>query len=427
MQTTVTTPIAALSRLVGRETALEWIHGDVRNAVQAVPSVVEHGMCLVTCSDEYQGELRASFDRDVAQPIMASRTLQQRRIFSVANMGGRVEPGALKLASDHFTVKSAKAGAKLLLVEIAAHVGKIVDEHEVRFGILDRFGLASPCCGALTLLLAKPSAADAVRHPWFDQLNAFFGPVRLEALRRDASPMQMVKTAIVHAVLQVESAITDLLREPPITPTHIVIVPLVVINQRGPDSAFIAGWHHLYVENGDLSVRGGTSLRSTPAALEVALESARLRVENGADYAADEARRRASKPSIEHVQLLRELAARSSDVAHALSNDETRAEIARTANRWRTCRASGELPAVYARPILRGLLHRCARRDPALGLAVLAVSGAHTPRGRELAAFLERSHAADARRVSFHDHEAELQELEAVEAGRLLDALVAAG
>ena len=47
---------------------------------------------LTVPADEFQGELRRNFDRDVARallPHVPSRT------FAVSNMAGRIEPGAL--------------------------------------------------------------------------------------------------------------------------------------------------------------------------------------------------------------------------------------------------------------------------------------------------------------------------------------------
>jgi hypothetical protein len=68
----------------------------------------------------------------------------------------------------------------------------------------------------------------AVRHPWFDQLTAFFGPDRLALLRSDESRTRMLTAAILHALLQGESAIADLLREPAPAPTHVLMVCAVV-------------------------------------------------------------------------------------------------------------------------------------------------------------------------------------------------------
>ncbi len=120
-----------------------------------------------------------------------------------------------------------------------------------RWGELDRFGTTSPCCGALRLLLDAPASAAAVRFPWFDQLSAFFGPARLAVLRADRGPHAMLRTAVVHAVLQAETAIADLLREPPTTPTHVLLVALVVVNRRGPDNAILVALHHLRFAGGE--------------------------------------------------------------------------------------------------------------------------------------------------------------------------------
>jgi hypothetical protein len=413
--------LASLARWLGRETALDVVHGEIRRAAQTLEHADEYGMCLVTCSDEFQGELRASFDRDVAQPLMAPLTLQQRRIFTVSNLGGRVEPGALELANDHFTVRTAKAGTKTLVVEIAAHVGKVVEGHDCVYGTLDRFGVRSPCCGALTLLLEKPRSADTVRYPWFEQLSAFFGAERLATLRSDESALRLVRTAVVHAVLQVETAIVDLLREPPRSPTNVLIAALIVVNQRGPDTAVLVGCHHLRFRGDEAAIADGVGLRARPDALSLDIEEGRLRI--GAKRVGGVEARHDSELG-DRAGVARKAAALG-PAERALRLVASAPPLVAESTRVRgLARALAERSIdleTYARPILRATLQRAARTHPEFAAAALHLTANRgAPRATELHAFFARpANDAEAQRI-FQRFERELLELDVAVARAIL-------
>ena len=59
------------------------------------------------------------------------------------------------------------------------------------------------------------------------------------------------------------------MREPPSTPTHVLLVALVAVNRRGPDNCIPVGVHHLRFHEGLAEIEHGHSLRSTPEALTV--------------------------------------------------------------------------------------------------------------------------------------------------------------
>jgi len=409
-------PLSELEGLIGREVPLDVLHGALRRASQGIKDVVEYGTCLVTCSDEFQGELRRNFDRDVARPLLphvASRT------FAVSNMAGRIEPGALQLADLHFTVKTRHEGAKLLLVQIAAHVGRRHDAQVPIFGELNRFGLPSPCCGALALLLAPPAAAFSVRHPWFDQLSAFFGPERLEALRADTSPHRLVSAAIVHAVLQAESGLADLLRDPPRTATHVLLVACVIVNQRGSDGALLCGYHHLISDGEHVHVDSGGSLRSTPSAHRFRSEGDLLVVES---------------PWLEDEHKSAVLP-RATDAAAVAAGREVLERSTAPAVRERLARARRQVEhlerrptgmRVYARPVLRGLLQALSVVAPEVGLAALLVESAtDLTRARHLRDLLARGPSTEEARRVLHDLEPTIQQLGHREAREVLETLLA--
>jgi hypothetical protein len=364
---TIPPALRELEELCGRQTPLDVYHGAVRRAAQCVGGVQGFGAMLATCSDEFQGEIRGAFERDVARPLMAPRTVGSRRTFAVSNLGGRVEPGALKLADEHFTTHDGTT--KLLLVELTGHCGVLPAPGGRAYGKLDRFGRVSDCCGALALLLANPAGAAAVRHPWFDQLSSFFGTERLELLRGDGSQKAMLTAAIVHAVLQGETAIADLVREPPPTPTHVLLAAAVVLNQPGVDEVIPVGLHHLRSDGRELHVVHGVSLRSSPGALRYEEYGGRLRVASDELVESSDEGRALPEARAEVARALRPF--------HSAHDELTRARAALVRERVESARAQvrrierkPEAWRVYARPLLRGVVQ---------GLSLIAPGSASRP------------------------------------------------
>lgn len=409
-------PLRDLEALIGREVHLDVLHGAVRRTCQGIGGVVEFGTCLVTCADEFQGELRRHFDRDVARPLLPH---VPNRTFAVSNMAGRIEPGALQIADAHFTVKTRREGAKLLLVEIAAHVGRHPGPDGPIYGELNRFGMPSPCCGALAMLLEPPAAAFSVRHPWFDQLSAFFGDERLSALRADRSPHRLVSAAIVHAVLQAESGLADFLRDPPRTATHVLFVATVVVNQRGSDGALLCGYHHLLCDGEHVTVDSGGSLRSTPGSHRFRSEGEMLVVESPWD---EDLPLRAAIPE-------------AVDEAAVAAGREVLDRAAAPAVRERLARARRQVEhlarhpggmRVYARPLLRGLLQGLSVVAPEVGLAALLVESAtDLSRAQHLRHLLARGPTSEEARRVLHDLEPTIAQLGHREAREVLETLLA--
>jgi hypothetical protein len=413
MQTQAPFALRELATRLGREESLGALHAAVLRAAHALRPVVESGAVLAACSDEFNGELRAAFERDVARQLSAPGIPGTRRVFSVSNLGGRIEPGAIALANLHFSARSSRAGEKLLLIEIASHVGRReLAGGGTAWGELDRFGMPSPCCGALRLLLDVPESSGAVRFPWFDQLTAFFGPERLAALRSDASPLAMLRAAVVHAVLQSETAIVDLLREPPVTPTHVLLVALVAVNRRGTDNAIPVGLHHLRFADGEASILAGSALRSTPA--EIAIDDSRTHLVVSSRFPAD------GGPSPQAARRPASAGARARARAAAV-----RELVLRHRRQFARVAGEGETRKVYARPALRAFLQALSVAAPDVALAALALEdGREVFRGAELAELArEELDPSDAQRV-LHDLEPSLQQLGHREADELLASLM---
>ena len=408
-----------LESLIGRQTALDQVHGVVRRTAQGIERGVEYGVCLVSCSDEFQGELRARFDRDVARPLSSPMVVGSRRVFSLSNLGSRLEPGAVGVANDHFTVESRQTGAKLLLIKLAAHVGMRVQGHETIWGEVDRFGQASPCCAALSLAINPPAVAGAVRYPWLENLQAAFGARRIEALRDEQGPFRMVKTAVIHAVLQAEIAVAELFRSPPRTETHLLIVPIVVIDQQGPEDAIVAGVHHLYAKDGNLDIVHGVALRTTPEALVVESGTGRLCVSSTEDTAAEPGASLTAVPGDagEAPAPPVQTGPATPEVARHL--DGAREELRRFEH-------SPQLARVYARPLLRGMIQGLSLVAPEVALAAMAFEGGQAAlRTQRLRKLLATGPTTDEARRVLHDVEAEIQQLGHREAQEVLDLLTA--
>jgi hypothetical protein len=409
-----------LEPLVGREMPLDVLHGEVRRSAQAVRNVVEYGTMLVGCSDEFNTELRTSFDRDVARPLLPH---VQSRIFAVANLAGRVEPTALQLADQHFTVKTRRQGAKALIVEIAAHVGRRTTADGWKYGEVDRFGDPSPCCGALFNLINPPAASNAVRHPWFEQLTAFFGPERLATLRADTGPYRMVAAAIVHAVLQAESSLVDLLREPPPTNTHVLVLPLVVINQRGSERAILVGCHHILCEDQVAHVQRGFSLRSTPSALQFDMSSGTLTVVSPFDEV-DGAPEPAHKPHRPHKE--RPTPRSATAALERLSEPAVEKKVLHTAKQVERLRSHPNALRVYSRPLLRALVQGISVVAPEVGLAALLSEGiGELIHAHHLHDLVQRGPTSEEARRALLELEPRIEQLGHKQAQEVLESLLA--
>lgn len=413
-----------LRRIIGKEHALDQFHLIVRRAAGQVPDVSSYGACLVTCADERLGVTRSGFDRAVATPLISDAANARDRVFSVSNMAGRLEPGAFSLVDDHFTRADGK-GSKLLVFEIASHVGRIKKGTDFEYGHVDRYGRISTCCGALTVLLDAPSTTDTVRHPWYEQLNAFFGPVRLDALRGITDSTRMVATAIVHAAIQAESAVSEVFQNPPAMPTHVLLIGGVAVNQQWADGFLPVSYHHLRAHRGgQVEIVSGYSLRTTPEALRIDVSRARIEVEGGGEME--------TAPRVQRHVAEADTEPAADDAIEALSQLEPhhKEELDRRLDAVRrqveSVRHDPEAWRTYARPILRGLFRGLSVVQPELGVGALLYEGGESLFSRhKLKQIVDRGpSSAEGRRV-LHDVEAELQQLNHEDAQQVLDILLA--
>jgi hypothetical protein len=415
-----------LRNIIGTELPLDQFHLILRRAAAGVSGVSSYGAGLVTCSDERQGVLRGGFERDVAMPLISDVKNGRDRVFSVSNLCGRLEPGAFELIDDHFSRATAR-GPKLLLLEIASHVGRLKTDSGFVYGYVDRFGRWSPCCGALTSLLNPTNVMDTVRHPWFEQLNAFFGPVRLETLRAMPESNRMIAAAIIHSALQAESVVADVFNAPPEIPTDVLLVAGVAVNQQWADGFLPVAYHHVRVESGLPRILGGFSLRTTPESLALDLTGARIRVEGGrAMEDSPEIRRRPHGDGQDDANAAEVGAAVAAIEALA---PEDRAELDSRLDEFRdqleSIRHDPATWRTYSRPVLRGLFRALCVAQPELGLAaMLYQGGAELLNTHKLQLLAHHGPRSSEGRRALHDIEAELQQLNHQDAQQVLDLLL---
>lgn len=412
-----------LRRIIGKEQPLDQFHLALRRAAAQVAEASDYGACLVTCSDELLGLTRSGFDRDVASPLISDAVNSKDRVFTVSNLCGRLEPGAFSLVDDHFTRKNGR-GRKLLIIEIASHVGRLKHGDVYSYGHVERFGRRSPCCGALTSLLEPPNDTGAVRHPWFEQLNAFFGPVRLATLRGNRDSTRMIAAAIVHSALQAESAISDIFQHPPAPPTDVLLVAGVAVNQQWANGFLPVAYHHLRTDDEVTRIMSGFSLRTTPEALNIDASSARVHVEAGLPMETANIIQRRVPDSEAATVLEQQTAALEALPVEQREELDRRLDVVRS--QIESIRHDPAAWRSYSRPILRGLFRGLSVINPELGIAAMLVEGGEKMfAAKKIKQIVERGPATvDGRRV-LHEMEAELQQLNHEDAQQVLDILLA--
>lgn len=174
-----------LRAAVGRERSVRSVCQGLHLGVSELgaPAV---GAMHVTCADESEHECVTAFQTGFAQYVLPALKFAQQSPFRLANLGGRYEWGAVPIAEDHYATESSRAAWKLLVVKVNAHVAVERTSTGLRFGVLERYGQSSACCGALSAVLAgdvQPFAApihDAFLSEGKDRLATLLDPARVD-------------------------------------------------------------------------------------------------------------------------------------------------------------------------------------------------------------------------------------------------------
>lgn len=197
----------------------------------------------MTCSDETEREIVESFQHWFAEPLLPELKYWSRSVFRSANLGGRYEWGAIRIADEHYDNPDLRDGQRVLAIKLNPHVAVDRSGTTPAFGKLDRYSRKSSCCGAIHALL------DGVRHPAMDEPRDAFRYDDRDRLAMLLDPQVVAPefrsfvAAVVNARLQARSAIVDIQNYAPELPTYFIVLPRVTLNRSHRDTEFVVGMY----------------------------------------------------------------------------------------------------------------------------------------------------------------------------------------
>ena len=241
-----------LRELVGHERGLKAVTQTLHFSADSLGASTV-GAVHVTCADESERECADAFQHGFVRYMLPPLKPGSASTFRLANLGGRYEWGAVRVAEPHFATNDAGDRFKLLVVKINAHVAlednpshhtRLSEGSETRpftLGTWKRYGRESACCGALHALL------EGRREPFAEELREGFsseGYDRVAALLDESSvdpTYRALYAAIVSARLQARKVVLDIQDYSPVTPTVFLVLACVTINRHGPDTEILSG------------------------------------------------------------------------------------------------------------------------------------------------------------------------------------------
>jgi len=244
----------SLQALVGVESDSAQVVWHLRDFAQEIGASLVGGY-QVTCSDEAEWECARGFQQGFVEPLMPGLKPGFRAPLRSANLGGRFERGAIRIAEEHFASAQTPGEFKLLVVKINSHVGACATADGVQYGWTERYGQPLACCGTLAALLGGkgPPAIAELRDTFRSG-----GTDRLAVLRDERvvpPPYRALLAAVVNARLQAERAAAEAVRHAPRTPTIYLIVSCVTLNRPGPDTEIVVGQHGIDWTGGAAAVK----------------------------------------------------------------------------------------------------------------------------------------------------------------------------
>lgn len=231
-----------LRELIGAERSVRGV-SQVLHLVTSELHAPVVGAMLITCADESETECADAFHRGFVRYVVPPLKFGERAAFRIANLGGRYEWGAVRLAEAHYATPESRKSHKLLVVKVNAHVAVQGSPQSPQFGMMRRYDADSPCCGALDSLLAGGHL------PIVNELHEAFaseGKDRLSALLDEeaVSPAHRhLFAAITSAGLQARRITLDVQDHQPATPTRYLIVSAVTINRPEHDTEIVRGYY----------------------------------------------------------------------------------------------------------------------------------------------------------------------------------------
>ena len=241
-----------LRQLVGHEKSLKEVTQTLYFSADSLGSAAA-GAMHVTCADESERECADAFQHGFVRYMLPPLKPGSAPTFRLANLGGRYEWGAVRVAEPHFVTSDAGDRFKLLVVKINAHVAlednpsyhpglsEVSETQPFTLGTWKRYGTESACCGALHALL------EGRREPFAEELREAFGSEghdRVAALLDESRvdpTYRALYAAIVSARLQARKVVLDIQDYSPVTPTLFLVLACVTINRHGPDTEILSG------------------------------------------------------------------------------------------------------------------------------------------------------------------------------------------
>ena len=396
--------VVRLYEAIGVEKPMAEIERTLRAYVTGEkPPVV--GAHLVTCSDGAEYEVAQVFRREFVRTLLPALHFDDKAPFHTASLGARYEWGSARVAESHFALAKGAEQWKLLAIKINAHVGADALPGHATFGILNRYGKASPCCGALAALLAGDL------RPFSEELTEILGTEgvdRLAQLRALPEDHRALFAAITSARLQARRAMLDVQDHEPETPTVTLILPCVSFNRHHHDTEMLLGVyvcdrrgepHDEYCGLGDRPAQ----YKLSPGAEGVRVEDPQMRV---------------PRVARNHRRLIRDAWQARRGEAAIPRNSRLEAAVQAARNHDRTNHTA-------ARLALSGLLGVAATVAPVPAALALFGEGAlaihHTSRAHRV---LSDAKADPAARRMLQDVHARIEHLAPVEAQNLVELLV---
>ncbi len=272
-----------LRQLVGHEQTLQEVTQTLYVSADSLGSAAV-GAMHVTCADESERECAEAFQNGFVQYMLPPLKPGSASTFRLANLGGRYEWGAVRIAEPHFATREAGDRFKLLVVKINAHVAlehepghhtgrsEVSETQPFTLGTWKRYGRESACCGALHSLL------EGRHEPFAENLREAFdseGHDRVAALLDESRvdpAYRALYAAMVSARLQARKVTLDIQDYSPVTPTFFLVLPCVTINRHDRDTEILSG---IYTIDGRDGGRETTyfGLGDDPAAYETRIRS----------------------------------------------------------------------------------------------------------------------------------------------------------
>lgn len=231
-----------LAKMLGREHGLDEIALALRYQVESLHASAV-GAMQITCADESEWATVEAFQKHFVEHLLPELKTWSRSPFRCANLGGRYEWGALRIAEQHFALRETAENYKIIVAKINSHVSAISLHAGLTFGPMERYNVRSNACGALHALV------DGGPLPFTHELKETFsseGADRLAMLRdveRIDPAERMLFAAIVNARLQARQAMLDVQDYQPVTPTVYIILAGVTLNRPGDDTELPVGYY----------------------------------------------------------------------------------------------------------------------------------------------------------------------------------------